>query len=318
VRRTAAVPLYLRHGLHEHAGRCDGAPARVATWSAEHAPAVLLDALLDEHAAVATGGPYGMTTVARAAAALAPSCDLVIAHTTPVLAPRFRRRGFHIVPGMARFGGAPGALLAALDRPSTSLQGDLRRLRRSGHRVEHWPYTRERCRLFFYRYFLPHVQARHEERAEVAPFWLIERIFEAGMAVAVRRPECAEPDAISLVVPRGDTLVCAVLGTRDADPAVMRTGGIAALYVAQIRLAHARGLRVLDAGRCLPWESDGVHRYKLKWGLRPMVDPAQTLELAVKVLRPESAAARRLVARGVIVREGTVLRPFSAADLAAS
>jgi hypothetical protein len=76
------------------------------------------------------------------------------------------------------------------------------------------------------------------------------------------------------------------------------------LYEAVIRLADERGMYHLDAGRCLPWRADGVMAFKWKLGFRPIVDTNQTLEYAIKVIRPGSPAARRLGERGVIVRDG--------------
>jgi hypothetical protein len=217
---------------------------------------------------------------------------------------------------MVRFGGEPGALIAG-QVGNPSLRGDCRRLRHSAYRVEQWRHTPERSRLFYDRFMVRHARARFGARAEVAAFPVIDRIFAAGLAVAILAPGSREPDAMGIVVPRGGVLWCVSLGTRDADPAILGAGGIAALYRAQIRLAAELGARLVDFGRCVPWASNGVFQYKWKWGLRPIPDGTQTLEYAVKVLRPESAAARRLVARGVMIREGRSYRPFAAADLSA-
>ncbi len=240
---------------------------------------------------------------------------MLIAHTTPALAPRFRRAGFHIVPGMVRFGGEPAALLAGIATWPSALVGDLRRLEHADYRTEVWPYTPERSRLFYHRYLVPHARVRFQQRAELPGFDHVDRLFAAGALVAVVRPGSAEPDALGLVVERADVLWCVLLGTRDADPALLRAGAIAAVYHAQITLAHERGCRRIDLGRVRPWASDGVYQYKWKWGLRPIPDGTQTLEFAVKVLRPESRAAERLVAHGVVVREGRRYRTFTRDDL---
>jgi hypothetical protein len=254
--------------------------------------------------------------VARSAATLAADTDVLIAHTTPAWAPFFRRAGFEIVPGVVRFGGEPGAILADLEaRRTKDLEGDFRRLRHARYRVEYWTHTPERSRLFYHRYVVPHARTRFGPRAGVPTFSMCDRMFAAGGVVAVLRPGAAEPDAMGLVVPRPGIVFCITLGTRDADRAILRAGGMAAVYLAQIRLAHERGARTVDFGRCQPWASDGVFRYKVKWGLRPIPDRYQTLEHAVKVLRPESAVARRLVEHGVMIREGRRYRPFTATDL---
>ena len=310
-RRAAATPIYLRHPLDQWT---DGT-GRIAVWGARHAPHVLFRVLFDERPTVAAGPVLTLPAIVRRASELASANDVLIAHATPALAPILRRAGFHMVPGMIRLGGDPGALLARWEERPIALRGDWMRLKHAGYRVELWTHTRARSRLFYYRYLMPHARSRFRAQAEVATFGMIDRIFAAGLAVAVLAPGCEEPDAIGLVVPRADVLACIVLGTRDADPAILRSGGLAALYLEQIRLAHARRARLIDLGRCVPWASDGVFQYKLKWGFRPIPDGTQTLEYAIKVLRPESAVARRLVARGVMVREGRHYRSFAAEDL---
>lgn len=316
-RRAAAVPVYLRHVLTTVAGSCDGGAGRVALWAARGDRGVVLDALLDERTETADGGVHGLFAVAANGATLAGDADVLIAATTPALAPWFRRAGFRIVPGMIRFGGEPRALLDYLATRPYALSGDLHRMKRSAYRTELWTYSAARSRLFYHRYLTPHVAARFGTRGELGSFQYVDRLFAAGAAVAILRPGAREPDAIGLVVPRAETLWCVVLGTRDADPAILRAGGVAAVYRAQIALAHERGARLVDLGRCRPWAADGVAHYKMKWGVRPIPDGTQTLEYAVKVLRPASAAAQRLVTSGVFVREGATYRTFGLDDLSA-
>ncbi len=314
-RRAAAVPVYLRHALTTVTGVCDEATVRIATWAPSADRAVLLDAVLDRRTETRRGAVCGAGAITAPGDGPARDADLLIAATTPWLSARFRRAGFHVVPGMVRFGGAPEALLAEIARRPPALVTDLQRIAHSRYRVDVWSHTPERSRLFYYRYLVPHAQARFGRHAELASFDCVDGLFAAGAAVAIVRPGADEPDAIGLVVPRADVVWCVVLGTRDADRAILRSGGIAGVYRAQIAYAAERGARLVDFGRCLPWLRNGVAEYKWKWGLRPIPDGTQTLEYAVKVLRPESAAAHRLVERGVVVREGDRFRPFAAADL---
>jgi hypothetical protein len=198
------------------------------------------------------------------------------------------------------------------------MAGDLRRIRHAGYRVEPWTYTPERSRLYYDRYLEPHARLRFGARAEMGSFAYVDRVFKAGLLLAVIARGRTDPDALGLVVPRGNGLWCVNLGIRDSDRTILRTGGMGALYQAQMRVAREWGWRLIDFGRCLPWASDGIYRYKWKWGLRPIPCGQQTLEFAVKVLRPESVAARRLVEHGVVVREGTSYRTFTARDLGAT
>jgi len=75
-----------------------------------------------------------------------------------------------------------------------------------------------------------------------------------------------------------------------------------------VQLAQDGGIPRLDVGRCSPFRADGTVRFKWKWGFRPIVDGAQTLEYAVRIERPSSPAARRLDEHGVFVRSGRRVR----------
>jgi SAM-dependent methyltransferase len=303
-RQAAALPFYLRQRLADWSGRCGGEPARVALWGKPGSPRQLLDVLFDGEPSSTWKGAVGLPRFLRDVDDAGAGADLLLAETTPALAGAFVERGFLIVPGMMRAGADIETLLATLARPSSSLASDLARIRRTGYRTEIWSHTRARSQLAYRRYLVPHAYTRFQANAWVPDFEEVDRLFAAGLALTVTRPGAAEPDALGIFVLRGRLLWFVLLGTRDADPAVLAAGGLAALYEALIRLAHERGMRRIDAGRCRPWRTDGVLRFKWKWGFRPITDTAQTLEYAVKVLRPESAPARRLAQHGVIVRAG--------------
>jgi SAM-dependent methyltransferase len=315
VRRAAAAAVYLHQPLTVWTGRSGADTARVAVWGARYSRRLLFDILFDGEVTAGPGAALGLPAITRGAATVATGSDLLIAHTTPVLAPAFRRAGFHIVPGMVRFTGEPSALVATQAAPSKSLRSDLNQVERAGYRVAPWSYSPERSRFFYYRFMLPHAHARFRGKAELTDFAVVDRMFAAGFGLALYAPGCDEPDVMGLFLTRGDMLSCVHLGSRDADPAILRAGGLAALYDAAIRLADARGMQLLDMGRCNPWGSDGIFRYKWKWGFRPVHDLKQTFEYAVKVLRPDSAVARRLVEHRVVVREGQRYRTLSSEDL---
>lgn len=310
-RRAAATPLYLRQRVAEWSGRCGDEPARISLWGKPGSPRHLLDLVFDGEASSTWEDAVGLPRFLRNLEGPRTDADLLLAETTPSLAGAFAKRGFLIVPDMVRTGADVATLVATLARPSSSLASDLARLRRTGYRIEVWSHTRARSQFAFRRYLVPHAYVRFQAAASAPTFEAIDRLFAAGFALTATRPGETEPDALGIAVPRGRLLWFVSLGTRDADPAVLARGGLAALYDALIRLAHERGMQRVDAGRCRPWRTDGVMRFKWKWGFRPIPDTFQTLEYGVKILRPGSAAARRLAENGVIVRAG---RRFLAMD----
>src|SRR6267378_1000379 len=304
-RRGLAVPLYLRQPVGLWSGPCAGQTVTVATWGRPRDARPLLDLLFDGEPTVRWLECRTYREVLGSWSELDLGAELFIAATTPALSAAFRRRGFLIVPRTARLGGRPDTLLTLQSQAEESLLSDLRRVRRSGYRMDLWQYTRERSVTFYYRYLVPHARTRFSEAARPPSFDWVDRLFAAGFALVVLPPDRDEPDAIGVAIERGDVFWLAYLGTRDGDPAVMRrSGGLAALYDFAIRLAQQRGAQLIDMGRSRPWLTDGVTRYKWKWGFRPMTDLTEALEHAVRIVRADGAAAHRLATRRVIVRAG--------------
>jgi hypothetical protein len=306
VRCAAAVPLYLRQPVAVYSGPCAGGTARVVLWGKPTSPVFLPALLFDAPPTVTWQEPRLLPQVLRDAASL--DADILIAETTPALAPLFLRRGFLIVPGQVRFAASVAALGHLAAHPSKSLQSDRRLVKRAGYRVEVRPYTTALGRRCFEDYIVPYALNRFGPDARPSDFWWFDLLVRSGFVIQIFAPGSREADAIAVDVPRGRVLTFVSLGTRDGDPAIARAGAIHALYEATRTLAAERGFTSIDAGRCRPWRQDGVARYKWKCGYRPTIDGAQTLEHAVRILRPESPAARRLGEAGLVVRVGRQFR----------
>jgi hypothetical protein len=92
-----------------------------------------------------------------------------------------------------------------------------------------------------------------------------------------------------LLVPRGDTLCFPSLGVLDGRQDLVPQGLHAAFYLHAIEWARARGFRTLDAGVASGLTSDGIHRWKRKWGFVPREAPLSDL----LALRAHTDAGRR-------------------------
>lgn len=306
VRRAAAVPLYLRQHVGILSGPCAGATARVVLWGKATSPHFLPELLFDAPPAVTWQGPRFLPQALRDVASL--DADVLIAETTPALAPLFSRRGFVVVPEQVRLAASVDTLTALIAHPSKSLRSDIRVARRAGYRVEVRPYTTALGRQCFERYIIPYALTRFGPNARLPDFPWFDLLLRSGVVIEAYAPGGREPDAIGTCVARGRLLTFVALGTRGGDLVIAQSGAIHTLYEATRALAVERGLTRIDAGRCRPWRQDGVARYKWKRGFRPIVDGVQTLEHAVRILRPESPAARRLGEAGLLVRVGRQFR----------
>ncbi len=305
-RRAAAIPLYLRQPIGVYAGSCAGSAARVVVWGKPTSPHFLPELLFETPPTVAWQAPR-LLPEARRAAAL-HEADLLIAETTPALAPLFRRRGFLVVPEQVRFGASVAALSSLAARPSRSLESDSRVARRAGYRVEFRPYTTALGRRCFDGYIIPYAVRRFGPDARLPDFWWFDLLLRSGFVIEVVAPGGGEADAVGMCLPRGRVLAFVALGTRGGDPVIARAGAIHVLYEAVRMRAVELGVASIDVGRCRPWRQDGVARYKWKRGFRPIIDGAQTLEHAVRILRPENPVARRLGEAGLFVRAGRRIR----------
>ena len=303
--RGVSAAFYLSQPLGVWSGLCAGRLATVTMWGRPHDLQPLLDLLFDGEPSVQWHGRCSYAAALRQAAALpAGAAEMLVAATTPALAGAFRRRDCMIVPATLRLGGRPEAVSRFQRVADKSLRSDLSLVRRSGYRLEVRPYRRLDSVRFYERYIVPHLRARFGDAAWVPTFEWIDRSFASGLALLAWRPDADDPDAVLIVVPRGDVLWCAHLGTRDADPAVLHGGGVAAVYAFAIRVAEGRGVQWLDMGRSRPWLTDGITRYKWKWGFRPFVDPGEPLEWAIRVVRADGSAASRFLESRPIVRSG--------------
>lgn len=306
VRRAVALPLYLRQPVGVYAGACAGGTARVVLWGKPTSPFFLPQLLFDEPPTVTWHAPRFLPDVLRDPASF--DADLLIAETTPALAPWFRRRGFVVVPDMVRFAARTETLQSVAAHPPRSLRADLRRVARAGYRVQVRPYTRDLGRRYFGEHIVPFGLGRFGAGARLPDFEYLDLLLRSGFVLEVRTPDDDDPVAVAFDVARGRTLIFVSLGTRAGDAAIAQAGAIHALYEATRTLAAERGLTSIDAGRCRPWRQDGIARYKWKQGYRPIVDGAQTLEHAVRVLRPDGAAARRSYEAGLFVRVDGCIR----------
>ena len=311
VRRAAATPLYLWQQAAMWRGTCGGVPLVVLTWGKRRNRRRLCKLLFDEPPAGNWLGTRPISNVLRPPEGFAVDADMLIAETTPTLAPAFRWRGFSIVPEVLRFGTAVGPL-PMNGRKYRSRRKEMNRLRRQAFRAEIRRHEPAVTREFHQRYLLPTVIARFGEDGTCDALEVIEQLAAAGLFIVVYRAERSEPDAIGLVVRHGATLSLLRVGVRDGRADLRQQGALAAIDSFAREYALQQGVRWLDTGRGNPWLKDSRAAHKIKWGCEPTLDLGQTQELAIKFLRSHEAAASRLFENQLVVRKGSRFSTWSA------
>lgn len=118
----------------------------------------------------------------------------------------------------------------------------------------------------FYHYmYLPHLQQRLGNMAHVASLGYMRGLLENGTLLLLNNR--IVDLAGMLINVRGSTPRAAFIAVRHADPEYLRQGAMSALYYHGIAWAQSKGYRQMDFGHCRPVMSDGLFRYKRKWGM---------------------------------------------------
>jgi hypothetical protein len=153
--------------------------------------------------------------------------------------------------------------LDALVRSSSNIQRDVRRIRTRRYRSV-LSTGDEDFDLFYDRFYLPLSKARYQELLVVRTADDLRRRARRGGILWAQR----EGRAVSALLfeTKGGSLDVLAVGARDGDLALVKEGAIAALYFFVIDMARRGGHRTIDFRGSRPSLSDGVLRYKSKWG----------------------------------------------------
>lgn len=153
--------------------------------------------------------------------------------------------------------------LVALSRRSGQVSADLRRVRHGGFtwRVSHETRDFER---FHREMYLPHLQARYGKLAHAHARTRLLRSFGRGGVLLVERD--GRPVAGHVFECAGDGLASVALGAVDGAERALKQGAMAALYIHLLDHARAMHCASVDLRGTRASLTDGVLRYKRKWG----------------------------------------------------
>ena len=160
---------------------------------------------------------------------------------------------------------------------------------------------------FYESMYLPFVASRHAEMAWPTNPHSLRRIFAQGGIIWLTY----EGERISglLFGITGDTLHMWAEGTRGGDFAVVKRGAVCALFLHAIRHAKERHCRYVHFGGSKACLSDGLLRYKLKWGVEIQARPENQFHTLVRWPKWNDAVAGFLSDVQVLHQEGPKLTP---------
>jgi hypothetical protein len=117
---------------------------------------------------------------------------------------------------------------------------------------------------FYHGYHVPMCHSRHGEDAFVQSERFYRQVHARGGILWIRKGE--ERVAGALLEPVDGVLQSWAFGMRGGDEALMKQGVMAAVYLYACLQARVLGCHSIDFRASRPFLSDGVLRYKQKWG----------------------------------------------------
>ncbi|MDO8587680.1 MAG: hypothetical protein Q7T82_11645 [Armatimonadota bacterium] len=248
--------------------------------------------------------PQGAETVrkGRISAFQAPGlikseADMVIAGANYLLAGPYRSRGFYLAPKYTRqFLALSDGLDTALNGLPAGVQKDIR------HKLRRMADLDVICRLvsdedwvdFFYdEMYRPYTLNRFGKSAAVSELRDVRRAFGQGGALVLTQG--STPFSASIVFPENGVVRFPYSGTLPGYEDLARKGAKYVLYCQAMRVAESWGCSGIDLGHTGPFLSDGVLRFKLKWGAEVLDDDDGTGFYAIAA-PGRTPAARKFVA----------------------
>lgn len=192
------------------------------------------------------------------------SADLTVVHIDRFSASIFFDADYLAVPEWV------GSMLNVQENPgkiarrNRSLKDGLRIVRRNKLSLE---ISRAEADFeqFYHTMYVPFMRSRHGERAVVRDFYRMRQAFRQGGLVWVLRDN--ERISGQLFRRRREVLQVMAMGTAKGELTPVKDGAGTALDLFSINHAKELGCKFIDFGGSRPCLSDGLLRYKRKWGV---------------------------------------------------
>ena len=187
-----------------------------------------------------------------------------------------------------------------LAHASHSLRMDLRVMRRA-HFTYELSRKMEDFEVFYHKMYLPLVLNRYGEHAVIRSVSRVRRHFRRGELLWVCKN--GRRIAAGLLQRHGSVLHYMAVGTRNGESAARKMGAMTALYHRAITYAREFGLSRMDFGGVRPVLTDGLVRYKRKWGMRLTTHPGSHYGLFVHWNRLSAPVAAFLAQMPLVFRD---------------
>jgi hypothetical protein len=252
--------------LYSMGGERNGEPLRALVADDSSTLPYLRSLIFPDGAKTVQRGWVPSVTAARLSDAEA---DLVVVAANQFLLPLYANRGFHFIPKWVRLclrvWDHPDVMVAAMrGMDGKTLRHNLERAAENGFRCE----TSNDPALFemFYRdMYVSYATARFGELATLDSYAKLKSNFERGTLLVALQHD--RPVGGVILVREGDQLYTYRSGYLSDRDDYVRNGASVAQYYYSLEYAHRVGCTSVDFGHSRPFLSDGILRFKLKWGM---------------------------------------------------
>jgi hypothetical protein len=295
--REMRVPVARLHGVT----RADGRAATMLVAGAEHWSQYLPGRFFAGAPRRELIGHAPMWALPRRLRPLRATVDITVVRADQLSARAFFDDDYLSVPEWVGLRLPLPVDVAALARESTSVVEDLRKTRRNRLTVD---ISRDPadCAAFYHRMFVPYTLDRHGSDAYLKSYPSMQRSFRHGGILWLRHE--GEPVAGNVFEIHGSTMILTAIGVVDGDIDWRKRGALASLYVNMIAHAHRCGCTMIDMRGARPSLSDGLFRYKAKWGTEIYDMTQNPYSALVHWNRLDGAVAAFLADTPLVFRDG--------------
>jgi len=243
---------------------------------------------------------------------LGADADLVFARLDFISAGWLFRRGYLHVPEWLSSRIDVSSESEELAQDSHSLKDDLRVIRREGLSAE-LTFDPGDCGEFYHTMYLPYAHRRHGSVEILRPLRQLRRAVRHGGILWVRRGR--ERISGAVFERHRNVLRFLALGTLDGNTELLRAGALAALYLFLIRHAREQRVDTIDLRGTRPYLTDGVLRYKCKWGAKIVPHRITDFDYLVRWSRANESIRRFLRHTPLIFRNHGRLAAITAGNV---
>ncbi|MDO8684040.1 MAG: hypothetical protein Q7N50_11225 [Armatimonadota bacterium] len=258
--RRLMLNVYLLEGEYE------GSPLRLLVADDGSTLSYILSLAFPEGAAVSS---LGRISAFKAPELAGSDADIIVVGANQLLVRRYEQRGFHIVPKYVRLflsmSDHPDVMISRLKRSAKeNVRRNLRRMTAAGlgYELQTAPPWFD---LFYHEMYRPYIGLKFGESADIYSYRYLKREFSKGGVLVININ--GEPVAGTLVYMEGSMMRIPFSGVMRGREDLVRQGVVTALYYYGMLLGHSWGCSVINFGHSRPFLSDGVLKYKLRWGM---------------------------------------------------